>query len=204
MDKGDVLLILQCDSGHINGDLIACAKYRLEDIIREESIKIHQLQHSDMPRSTGLEEQVLKPTGNPKGRFHVLFTVYLPRKHGGSKSSFVSFLGGDWKFTHIDDFFPEHPFSPVSFASGEQQMTLSQLFHKIYIERYSYNDTPGARAKAQQHHQRMQTGHKLYVHIQQAVEKAGHLPTGITSKRMKELNETLLGLLRKKVNFGEC
>ena len=203
MDKGDVLFILQCDSGHINGDLIACAKYHLEDIIHEESIKICQLQHPDMPRSTGLEEKVLKATENPKGRFHILFTVYLPRKHGGSKS-FVSFLGGDWKFTHIDDFFPEHPFSPVSFACGEQQMTLSQLFHKIYIEQCYCDDTPGARAKAQQHQQRMQTGHKLYVHIQQAVEKAGHLPTGITSKRMKELNETLLGLLQKKVNLGEC
>ena len=174
MDKGDVLLILQCDSGHINGDLIACAKYRLEDIIHEESIKIRQLQHPDTPRSTGLEE----PTGRPNGRFHVLFAVYLPRKHGSSKSSFVSFMGGDWKFTHIDDFFPEHSFSPVSFACGEQQMTLSQLFHKIYIEQCS--------------------GHKLYVHIQQAVEKAGHLPTGITSKRMKKLNETLLRLLRKQ------
>lgn len=27
----DVLLILQCDSGHLNGDLVACARYRIDD-----------------------------------------------------------------------------------------------------------------------------------------------------------------------------
>ena len=27
----DVLLILQCESGHLNGDLVACARYRIDD-----------------------------------------------------------------------------------------------------------------------------------------------------------------------------
>ena len=198
MDDGDVLLIVQCDSGHINGDLIACAKYRLEDIIQEES-KIYQLQQPDKLLSPGIEDPTVlhQPAGKPTGHFHVLLTVYLPRKHGDSK--FVSFLGGEWKCTHIDDFFPVHSFSPVTaLARGEQQKTLSQLFRMIYIEPPPC-DTPGARAKAQQlqcDSEEEQTDHKLYVHIQQAVEKAGRLPTGIKAGRMKKVNENLLKLLR--------
>ena len=208
MDQGDVLFIVQCDSGHINGDLIACAKYRLEDVIHEES-KIYQVQQLDT-FSPGLEEPTAVSQSHQlekkrKGRFYALFTVYLPRKHGHTKSSFVSFLGGDWKCTHIDDFFPVHSFSPVSaLADGEEQMTLSQLFRMIYIDPPS-PDTPGARATAQQLQNECKTGHKLlYVHIQQAVEKAGHLPTGITAGRMKRLNKTLLKLLRNNINKGMC
>ena len=210
MDQGDVLFIVQCDSGHINGDLIACAKYCLEDI--QEEFKIYKLQQPEKSTSAGLEEDTCtsavlqKPAGKSKNHFHVLFTVYLPWKHGDSKSSFIRFWGGDWKCTHIDDFFPVHPFSPVlALARGEEQMTLSQFFHMIYIEPPS-PDTPGARATAQElqcDSEKGQTDRKLYVHIQQAVEKTGRLPTGITAGRMKKLNETLLRLLRVERNDGK-
>ena len=264
MDQGDVLFIVQCDSGHINGDLIACAKYRLEDVIHEES-KIYQFQQLDTA-SPGLEEPTAVSQSHQlerkaRGRFFALFTVYLPRKHGHTKSSFVSFLGGDWKCTHIDDFFPVHSFfSPVSaLADGKEQMTLSQLFRMIYIDppfpdTTKTRETGGIRRQQleqqgeqqennhqleqeqeqeqeqqqeqqeqqqeqqeqqqyqQEQQQQEQLGqeqhqHKcksLYVHIQQAVEKASHLPMGITAGRMKRLNKTLLKLLRNKINRGMC
>ena len=190
----DVLLIVQCDSGHLNSDLqLSCAKYCLDDIIQEESTRIYQLEQHDTPMSPRSVVQIYQPSWYPKGRFHVLFTVYLPMKHGNSKSSFVYFHGGEWICTHIDDFFPEHPFSPVSLACDGK--LLSELFHKIYIEPSSC-DTPGVRAIAQQFEQKEQPNLKLYVHIQQAVEKAGHLPIGITAERMKRLNQVLLKLLR--------
>ena len=196
---------MQCDAGHNNGDLIACAKYRLEDVIQEES-KINSFQHSNTRH--GLEEPLpLRAARSSKGLFHVLFTVYLPRKHGDTKSSFVGFLGGDWKCTHIDDFFPLHPFSPISAlaCSGAEQKTLSQVFYMIYIEPPS-SSTPGARAATAQQSQfdssKGQTYHKLYVHVQKAVEKSGHLPTGITAERMKKVNETLLKLLGHELNKG--
>ena len=199
----DVLLIVQCDSGHLNGDLLACAKYRLDDIIEEESTRIYQLEQPDAPMSPGLEVQISQPSRKPKGHFHVLFTVYLPRKHGNSKSSFVCFHGGEWICTHIDDFFPVQPFSPVSLAFNDHEKLLSELFRKIYIEPPSC-DTPGVRATAQQVEQKEQANLKLYVHIQQAVEKAGHLPIGITAERMKRLNQVLLKLLRLEFNKGMC
>ena len=188
LDKGDVLFIVQCDSGHINGDLIAYAKYCLEDI--QEEFKIYKLQQST---SAGLEEDMCasaEPAEKSKNRFHVLFTVYLPRKPGDSKSSFTGFWGGDWKCTHIDDFFPVYPFSPVlALARGEEQITLSQFFYMIYMGQPIYG-SPGARAA-------------VYAHIQQAVENSGQLPIGITDGRMKKLKETLLRLLQVERNDGK-
>ena len=207
LDKGDVLFIVQCDSGHVSGDLIACAKYCLEDIQKE--FKIYKPEQSDKSTSASQEEDMCtsaEPAEKSKNHFHVLFTVYLPRKHGDSKSSFIRFWGGDWKCTHIDDFFSKHPFSPVlALARGEEQLTLSEFFHTIYIEKPS-PDTPGARATAQELQcvsEKEQTDRKLYVHIQQAVEKTGRLPIGINAGRMKKLNETLLRLLRVERNDGK-
>lgn len=71
------LVIIQCDSGHLNGDLIACARYRIYD---------------------------LKVKADKKQITHVLFIVYLP--HQVVKSSFVSFQGDPWISSHIDDLRP--------------------------------------------------------------------------------------------------
>ncbi len=173
--------------------MLACAKYRLEDIIQEESARL------DPPKSPLLEEQSSQPSKRAKGHFHVLFTVYLPRKHGNSKSSFVCFHGGEWICTHIDDFFPVQPFSPVSLAFDEHKKLLSELFRKIYIEP-PLCDT--SLSTAQHFERKEQANLKLYVHIQQAVEKAAHLPIGITAERMKQLNLVLLTLLRNEFNKG--
>lgn len=200
---GDVLLIMQCDSGHMNGDLIACARYRIDDIINEE-LKYYQLQQTDLPLAPGLEEEPHPRRDQPKGCFHVLFTIYLPRKYIDSKSSFVSFLGGDWICTHIDDFFPTHPFSPISLACNQTQ--LSDVFHHLHINPHVTPGTPGVRATAQQleldKERASMANFKLYVHIQEAVKKAGHLRG--TGKRMQEVNKLLLKLLRDEINSGKC
>lgn len=75
--KEDTLLIVQCDSGHLNGDLIACARYRICD-----------------KRSKTSQEQY-------KINTHVLLIIHLPRKAPGS--SFVGFQGEPWTCCHVDD-----------------------------------------------------------------------------------------------------
>ncbi len=67
------LLIIQCDSGHLNGDLIACARYRVSDIRGKQT----------------------------DCRTHVLFIVQLPRKV--PSSSFVGFQGNPWICAHVDN-----------------------------------------------------------------------------------------------------
>ena len=71
------LVIIQCDSGHLNGDLIACARYRIYDLRTR----------ADFGQIT-----------------HVLFIIHLP--HQVSSSSFVGFQGDPWISAHIDDLRP--------------------------------------------------------------------------------------------------
>ena len=84
--REDSLLIVQCDSGHLYGDLIACARYRVDD----ESEKSSHLWTPEY------------------GRTHVLFIIHLPRRGGegdgdGALGSFFGFQGGKWLSAHIDD-----------------------------------------------------------------------------------------------------
>ncbi len=74
--EGHSLLVIQCDSGHLNGDLIACARYRVSDV-----------------RGKSLQQQT-----------HVLFIVHLPRKI--PSSSFVGFQGDPWICAHVEDLHP--------------------------------------------------------------------------------------------------
>ena len=77
----DRLLIIQCDSGHLYGDLIACARYRIDD--EREKVRL-----------------------SAQGNTHVLFIVHLPRQGGSldrKGASFVGFQGGSWISAHIDD-----------------------------------------------------------------------------------------------------
>ena len=73
----EYLVIIQCDSGHLNGDLIACARYRIYDL----KARIHE----------GLTT-------------HVLFVINLPQQV--ASSSFVGFQGDPWISSHIDDLRP--------------------------------------------------------------------------------------------------
>ena len=85
-------IIIQCASGHLCGDLIACARYRVDD---EREKACYRTQKC--------------------GRTHVLFVIHLPRQGSGVTigSSFVSFQGGKWLSAHIDDLraYSESPLS---------------------------------------------------------------------------------------------
>ncbi len=76
-DANKCLVIIQCDSGHLNGDLIACARYRIYDL----KARI------DEGRTT-----------------HVLFVIHLPQQV--ASSSFVGYQGDPWISAHIDDLRP--------------------------------------------------------------------------------------------------
>lgn len=71
------VVIIQCDSGHLNGDLIACARYRIYD---------------------------LRAKAEGRNTTHVLFIIHLP--HHVANSSFVGFQGDPWISSHIDDLRP--------------------------------------------------------------------------------------------------
>ena len=98
------LLILQCDSGHLDGDLIACARYRIYDE-RARSLMQNSIQGRE-------------------GSTHVLFIIHLPQQATGS--SFVGFQGDPWISTHIDDLRPAEGTLPtLNEALGA---TISELF----------------------------------------------------------------------------
>ena len=107
----DSLLIVQCDSGHLYGDLIACARYRVDDE-REKS--------GDQ-------------WTNDSGRIHVLFIVHLPRGGGcsgdgvGRLGSFVGFQGGRWLSAHIDDL--RTPVETVLSVDDALHTSISDLFY---------------------------------------------------------------------------
>ena len=68
------MLLVQCDSGHLNTDLIACARYRVIDEHKQN-------------RATAIT--------------NVVFIIQLPRVSRGT--SFASFLGGPWISIHVDN-----------------------------------------------------------------------------------------------------
>lgn len=71
------MVVIQCDSGHVNGDLIACARNRIYD---------------------------LKAKADDQQITHVLFVIHLP--HHMISSSFVGFQGDPWVSSHVDDLRP--------------------------------------------------------------------------------------------------
>ena len=76
-DDRSYLVIIQCDSGHLNGNLIACARHRIYDI---------------------------RAQSGDNNRTHILFIIHLP--HQVVSSSFVGFQGDPWISAHIDDLRP--------------------------------------------------------------------------------------------------
>ena len=105
----DSLLIVQCDSGYLHSDLIACARYRIDEE-RERSSCLWSYGH---------------------GRTHVLFIVHLLRRGGGDDDgrlgSFVGFQGGKWLSAHIDDL--RSPDDPVLSLDDAIHTSICDLFY---------------------------------------------------------------------------
>ena len=87
----------------MDGDLIACARYRIYDE-RAKSM---------------MRGGVFKPGGST----HVLFVIYLPQQ--AVSSSFVGFQGDPWISTHIDDIRPRYDTITLCEA---MKMPISHLF----------------------------------------------------------------------------
>ena len=106
----DSLLIINCESGHLDGDLIACARYKVSD---------------ERARLSGMNRGL--------GSTHVLFVIHLPRQ--SASSSFIGFQGEPWISAHIDELRPRdrNNFDPIC-AMGRK---ISQLFlgRSLYLSR---------------------------------------------------------------------
>ena len=93
------ILLVQCERGAENAKLIACARHKTVDELKDWR-----------------EEQ----RGESKCEVFLLFLVQLSREAHGSK--FMSFCGGDWNTLHIDDIrcldYTEMP--PISQLVGKQ------------------------------------------------------------------------------------
>ena len=93
--------MIQCDSGHLNSDLIACARYRIYDKKAEATLQ-----------------------NEGEGCTHILFIIHLPRHVVGSV--FVGFQGDPWISTHIDNLETTDDTVMLHEAMG---MSISQLFY---------------------------------------------------------------------------
>ena len=80
----DCLVVIQCDSGHINSDLIACARYHVSDM----RAKANKLDKANKPDDFNFVT-------------HVLFIIHLPVQ--AAQSSFVGFQSEPWVSYHIDE-----------------------------------------------------------------------------------------------------
>ena len=118
------LLIIQSDSGHIYGDLIACARYRIDDE-REKFFR-------------------LKEKTKQVGVTHILFIIHLPRhvRKATRTVSFVGFQGGSWISSHIDDI---HTTSESGITLNDAiSASISQLFYNKTFNSPKEIDPPGA------------------------------------------------------------
>ena len=75
------LLLVQCDDGEANFNLIACCRY-LVDNTRRRTI-----------------EDIIQTSVKP---IHIIFIIQLPKIAGGCQH-FVGFQGGKWQSAHIDE-----------------------------------------------------------------------------------------------------
>ena len=113
-DKQNRLLVIQCDSGHLNGDLIACARYRVYDE-RVNALNKNKIQNRD-------------------GVTHVLFIINLP--HQVSSSTFVGFQGNPWISSHIDDL------RPTSTDTIEPLHAIATSISELFIGGYIHDIAP--------------------------------------------------------------
>jgi len=92
------VVIIQCDSGHLYGDLIACARYRVCDLMAK---------------------------GDQEQRTHVLFIIHLPRQ---LSCSLVGFQGDPWISCHIDDLIPTEADNAIELDQVLGEVFISDVF----------------------------------------------------------------------------
>ncbi len=114
-------MIIQCDSGHLNSDLIACARYRVcdEAIRGNKKNKIHDGRDSRDDNSGDSENKI--PIT------HVLFIIRLPQQE--VKSQFVGFQGDPWISVHIGDL------RPTSEATVIPEQAVNAFISELFIGR---------------------------------------------------------------------
>ena len=112
------MIIIQCQSGHQYGDLIACARYRVND----ERVKVIPMAPSGLQRTQSPHD--LRIINQSNGMTHVLFIIYLPRQT--PSLSFVGFQGDPWSSVHIDELRPTD--NEITSIDGFQ-LPISELFY---------------------------------------------------------------------------
>ena len=117
------MLIVQCDAGDVNRNLIPCARHLLVE------------------QRTTAEEDFKENVGNDPSSFvHVVMIIQLPRLVGGCEA-FAGFQGGRWLSVHIDELRP--PTGHIPAIQFMVDRSMSELFDvapsstrvdKIYVE----------------------------------------------------------------------
>ena len=109
MKEGDTYILVQCSSGHLNKDLISCARHKAVDELENFRKRDEwELDYSKFHR-----------------KIHIIFIVSLPKAPGGTR--FAAFQGGKWLCVHLDDLrSPEA--NALTFMAAVQH-PLSELFH---------------------------------------------------------------------------
>ena len=131
--EGDNILIIQCDSGHLHSNLIACARYKvIDEIVLSKSqaddksqfdVSINQDQNSEAVVSK-FDSSFKNSDGSSPHAVHVVFIIQLPRKSGGT--NFVGFQGGNWISVHLDDLRAQKD-KEISFQDSVQ-LSVSEIF----------------------------------------------------------------------------
>ncbi|KAK2555497.1 E3 ubiquitin-protein ligase rnf213-alpha [Acropora cervicornis] len=101
------LLIVQCNAGDVNSNLIPCARHLLVD-----------------ERACAIED-FKKTVGHDQSLVHIVMIVQLPRLVGGCQT-FAGFQGGRWISVHIDELRP--PIGQIPAIEFMVDRSISELF----------------------------------------------------------------------------
>jgi len=138
--EGDNILIIQCDSGHLHSNLIACARHKvIDEIVLPQSQDYSSTETTNDILTQEQEQQNMETvvsklenenTRSPKCLrvVHVVFVVQLPRKSGGT--NFVGFQGGNWISAHLDDLRAQKE-NEISFQNAIE-LSISEIFSSTY------------------------------------------------------------------------
>ncbi len=117
-------MIIQCDSGHLNSDLIACARYRVcDEAIRGNKKNIIHDGRDSGDDNSGDSKNNSRVTSIPIT--HVLFIIRLPQQE--VKSQFVGFQGDPWISVHIGDL------RPTSEATVIPEQAVNTFISELFI-----------------------------------------------------------------------